>query len=96
MDTVDANVALGYPSDRRDYGTGMQILRDLGVSTMRLLTNNPAKRAGLEGYGLSVIERVPLVTSPTPENAGYLLTKQERMGHVLELGCRSRRHAAAP
>src|SRR5262249_31359761 len=85
LDTVDANVALGYPSDRRDYGTGMQILRDLGVTSMRLLTNNPAKRAGLEGYGLSVTERVPLVTSPTPENARYLSTKQTRMGHVLDL-----------
>lgn len=85
LDTVDANVALGYPSDRRDYGTGMQILRDLGVRTMRLMTNNPAKRAGLEGYGLSVLERVPLVTSPTPENAHYLATKQQRRGHLLDL-----------
>jgi 3,4-dihydroxy 2-butanone 4-phosphate synthase/GTP cyclohydrolase II len=85
LDTVDANVSLGYPSDRRDYGTGMQIRRDLGVSRMRLLTNNPAKRAGLEGYGLSVTERVPLVTSPTPENTAYLSTKQQRLGHLLEL-----------
>jgi 3,4-dihydroxy 2-butanone 4-phosphate synthase/GTP cyclohydrolase II len=85
LDTVDANVALGYPSDRRDYGIGMQILRDLGVRSMRLMTNNPDKRAGLEGYGLSVLERVPLITSPTPENAFYLFTKQERMGHVLDL-----------
>ncbi|MBV9606904.1 MAG: bifunctional 3,4-dihydroxy-2-butanone-4-phosphate synthase/GTP cyclohydrolase II, partial [Solirubrobacterales bacterium] len=85
LDTVDANVALGYPSDRRDYGTGMQILRDLGISSMRLLTNNPAKRAGLEGYGLSVIERVPLVTPPTPENTHYLSTKQARLGHLLDL-----------
>jgi 3,4-dihydroxy 2-butanone 4-phosphate synthase/GTP cyclohydrolase II len=86
LDTVDANVALGYPSDRRDYGIGMQILRDLGVRSMRLMTNNPDKRAGLEGYGLSVVERVPLITSPTPENARYLSTKQARMGHVLDLG----------
>jgi 3,4-dihydroxy 2-butanone 4-phosphate synthase/GTP cyclohydrolase II len=85
LDTVDANVALGYPSDRRDYGTGTQILRDLGVRSMRLMTNNPAKRAGLEGYGLSVVERVPLITSPTPENEHYLSTKQVRMGHVLNL-----------
>jgi 3,4-dihydroxy 2-butanone 4-phosphate synthase / GTP cyclohydrolase II len=85
LDTVDANVALGYPSDRRDYGTGMQILRDLGISSMRLLTNNPAKRAGLEGYGLSVIERVPLVTTPTPENTHYLSTKQARLGHLLDV-----------
>jgi 3,4-dihydroxy 2-butanone 4-phosphate synthase/GTP cyclohydrolase II len=85
LDTVDANAALGYPTDRRDYGTGMQILRDLGVRSMRLMTNNPAKRAGLEGYGLSVVERVPLLTSPTPENARYLSTKRDRMGHVLDL-----------
>jgi 3,4-dihydroxy 2-butanone 4-phosphate synthase/GTP cyclohydrolase II len=85
LDTVDANLSLGFPSDRRDYGTGMQILRDLGVSRMRLLTNNPAKRLGLEGYGLSVVERVPLVTAPTPENSHYLLTKQRRLGHLLEL-----------
>lgn len=63
----------------------MQILRDLGVGSMRLMTNNPAKRAGLEGHGLSVLERVPLLTAPTPENARYLSTKQARMGHVLEL-----------
>ncbi len=85
LDTVEANLALGYPSDRRDYGIGMQILRDLDVGSMRLMTNNPAKRAGLEGYGLSVLERVPLLTPPTPENARYLSTKQARMGHVLEL-----------
>jgi 3,4-dihydroxy 2-butanone 4-phosphate synthase/GTP cyclohydrolase II len=90
LDTVDANVALGYPTDRRDYGTGMQILRDLGVTSMRLLTNNPAKRAGLEGHGLSVIERVPLVTTPTPENMRYLATKRTRLGHLLEVpGCRA-------
>ena len=85
LDTVDANLQLGYPSDRRDYGTGMQILRDLGVRRMRLLTNNPAKRAGLEGYGLSVVERIPLLTSPTRENAHYLSTKQQRLGHLLDL-----------
>jgi 3,4-dihydroxy 2-butanone 4-phosphate synthase / GTP cyclohydrolase II len=85
LDTVEANVALGYPSDRRDYGIGVQILRDLGVGSMRLMTNNPAKRAGLEGYGLSVLERVRLLAPPTPENTRYLSTKQARMGHVLEL-----------
>ena len=85
LDTVDANLELGFPSDRRDYGTGMQILRDLGVNRIRLLTNNPAKRAGLEGYGLSVTERIPLVTEPTPENVRYLSTKQSRLGHLLEL-----------
>jgi 3,4-dihydroxy 2-butanone 4-phosphate synthase/GTP cyclohydrolase II len=63
----------------------MQILRDLGVTSMRLMTNNPAKRAGLEGYGLSVVERVSLITSPTPENERYLSTKQARMGHVFDL-----------
>jgi 3,4-dihydroxy 2-butanone 4-phosphate synthase / GTP cyclohydrolase II len=85
LDTVDANLSLGLPTDRRDYGTGMQILRDLGVTRMRLLTNNPAKRLGLEGYGLSVSERIPLVTAPTPENARYLSTKQARLGHDLGL-----------
>ena len=83
-DTVDANVLLGLPADARDYGTGAQILYDLGVRTMRLLTNNPAKRAGLEGYGLSVVGRVPLPVRPHPENLRYLRTKRDRMGHVLE------------
>jgi 3,4-dihydroxy 2-butanone 4-phosphate synthase / GTP cyclohydrolase II len=83
LDTVEANLELGYPSDRRDYGVGMQILTDLGVRSMRLLTNNPAKRAGLEGYGLTVTERVPLVTTPTPENLHYLQTKQRKLGHLL-------------
>jgi 3,4-dihydroxy 2-butanone 4-phosphate synthase / GTP cyclohydrolase II len=83
-DTVEANLALGHPSDRRDYGVGMQILRDLGVGEMRLLTNNPAKRAGLEGYGLSIAERVPLVTQPLPENIAYLDTKREKLGHLLD------------
>ncbi|HWB34920.1 MAG TPA: bifunctional 3,4-dihydroxy-2-butanone-4-phosphate synthase/GTP cyclohydrolase II [Rugosimonospora sp.] len=83
-DTVDANVLLGLPADARDYGTGAQILYDLGVRTMRLLTNNPAKRAGLEGYGLSVTGRVPLPVRPHPENLRYLRTKRDRMGHLLE------------
>jgi 3,4-dihydroxy 2-butanone 4-phosphate synthase/GTP cyclohydrolase II len=82
-DTVDANLALGLPSDARDYGTGAQILVDLGVRTMRLLTNNPAKRAGLEGYGLSVLGRVPLAAMPTQDNIRYLRTKRDRMGHDL-------------
>lgn len=82
-DTVDANLSLGLPADARDYGTGAQILADLGVRTMRLLTNNPTKRAGLEGYGLSIIERVPLVIEPNVENEHYLRTKVERMGHDL-------------
>jgi 3,4-dihydroxy 2-butanone 4-phosphate synthase / GTP cyclohydrolase II len=82
-DTVDANLQLGLPADARDYGTGAQILAELGVRSMRLLTNNPAKRAGLEGYGLSIVERVPLAVPPTAENARYLRTKRDRMGHDL-------------
>nr|WP_330359641.1 bifunctional 3,4-dihydroxy-2-butanone-4-phosphate synthase/GTP cyclohydrolase II [Actinosynnema sp. ALI-1.44] len=83
VDTVDANLALGVPADARDYGTGAQILSDLGVKTMRLLTNNPAKRVGLEGYGLTVVDRVPLSVWPNPENLRYLRTKRDRMGHEL-------------
>jgi 3,4-dihydroxy 2-butanone 4-phosphate synthase/GTP cyclohydrolase II len=80
-DTVDANLDLGLPADARDYGIGAQILSDLGVRSMRLLSNNPAKRAGLEGYGLSIAERVPLVVAPNEHNARYLATKAARMGH---------------
>ncbi|MBI1377457.1 MAG: bifunctional 3,4-dihydroxy-2-butanone-4-phosphate synthase/GTP cyclohydrolase II [Frankiales bacterium] len=80
-DTVDANLALGMPADARDYGTGAQILADLGVRSMRLLTNNPAKRAGLEGYGLTIVERVPLEVAPNRDNVAYLRTKRDRMGH---------------
>jgi len=83
-DTVDANLDLGLPVDNREYGIGAQILVDLGVTTMRLLTNNPAKYGGLEGYGLEIVERVPLQSVPTPENIRYLRTKQERMGHLLD------------
>jgi 3,4-dihydroxy 2-butanone 4-phosphate synthase/GTP cyclohydrolase II len=83
-DTVDANLALGMPVDSREYGIGAQILVDLGITTMRTLTNNPAKRGGLEGFGLRITERVPLVTTPNPENIAYLRTKRERMGHLLE------------
>ena len=82
-DTVDANLALGLPADARDYGTGAQILVDLGVRTMRLLTNNPAKRSGLEGYGLRIAERVSLPVHPTVDNLDYLRTKRDRMGHDL-------------
>jgi 3,4-dihydroxy 2-butanone 4-phosphate synthase / GTP cyclohydrolase II len=82
-DTVDANLHLGLPSDSRDYGTGAQILADLGVRTMRLLTNNPTKRAGLEGYGLEIIERVPLPVTANSHNLRYLRTKRDRMGHDL-------------
>ena len=84
-DTVDANLELGLPADARDYGTGAQILADLGVRSMRLLTNNPAKRAGLEGYGLEIVERVPLRVLPNDENIRYLRTKQEKLGHLLEI-----------
>ena len=83
-DTVDANIALGMPVDSREYGIGAQILVDLGITTMRTLTNNPAKRGGLEGFGLRITERVPLMTTPNPENIAYLRTKRERMGHLLE------------
>jgi 3,4-dihydroxy 2-butanone 4-phosphate synthase/GTP cyclohydrolase II len=82
-DTLDANLALGLPADSRDYGTGAQILVDLGVHTMRLLSNNPAKRAGLEGYGLRIIGQVPMPTHANPENVRYLMTKRDRMGHDL-------------
>jgi 3,4-dihydroxy 2-butanone 4-phosphate synthase/GTP cyclohydrolase II len=82
-DTVDANLALGLPADARDYGTGAQILSDLGVRSMRLLTNNPEKRAGLEGYGLRVTGRVPLPVRAVPESLRYLTTKRDRMGHDL-------------
>jgi 3,4-dihydroxy 2-butanone 4-phosphate synthase/GTP cyclohydrolase II len=83
-DTVDANLALGMPADARDYGTGAQILVDLGVKSMHLLTNNPAKRVGLEGYGLRVVARVGLPIRPNPENLRYLRTKRDRMGHELQ------------
>jgi 3,4-dihydroxy 2-butanone 4-phosphate synthase / GTP cyclohydrolase II len=84
-DTVDANLELGLPADAREYGIGSQILADLGVTTMRLMTNNPAKYGGLGGFGLRIVERVPLETFPNPENLRYLHTKRERMGHLLDL-----------
>lgn len=83
LDTVDANLSLGLPADARDYGTGAQILSDLGIKSMRLLTNNPTKRAGLEGYGLTIIDRVPLVVEDNIHNAEYMSTKVTRMGHEL-------------
>ncbi len=84
FDTVDANLELGLPADARDYGTGAQILYDLGVRSMRLLTNNPAKRAGLEGYGLTITGRESLPVRLHPENVHYLRTKRDRMGHLFE------------
>jgi 3,4-dihydroxy 2-butanone 4-phosphate synthase/GTP cyclohydrolase II len=84
-DTVEANVELGFPPDSREYGIGSQILVDLGVSTMRIMTNNPAKYGGLEGYGLQIVERVPLHVLPNHENIRYLRTKQEKLGHLLEI-----------
>ena len=80
-DTVDANLKLGFKNDQRDYGTGALILRNLGISNMNLLTNNPSKRAGLEGYGLIITKRTPLIGQITPENTKYLETKKDKMGH---------------
>ncbi len=85
LDTVQANQRLGFPPDLRDYGVGAQILVDLGVRRMRLLTNNPGKRAGIEGYGLTIVERVPLEIQPNARNLDYLRTKKEKLGHVLHL-----------
>lgn len=84
LDTVEANEKLGFPADKRDYGIGAQILRDLGVTKMRLLTNNPKKFAALTGYGLEIVERVPIVTEPKEENKHYLRTKKEKLGHIIE------------
>ncbi|HUZ21697.1 MAG TPA: bifunctional 3,4-dihydroxy-2-butanone-4-phosphate synthase/GTP cyclohydrolase II [Acidimicrobiales bacterium] len=83
-DTVDANLELGLPIDSREYGIGSQILADLGVQHLRLMTNNPAKYGGIEGFGLDTVERVPIQTTPTEENISYLRTKRERLGHLLE------------
>jgi 3,4-dihydroxy 2-butanone 4-phosphate synthase / GTP cyclohydrolase II len=84
-DTVEANVALGFAPDLRDYGVGAQILRDLGVRKLRLLTNNPKKIVGLEGYGLEVVERIPIECKPNRKNIGYLQTKKKKMGHLLHI-----------
>jgi len=84
LDTVEANVAIGFPPDARDYGIGAQILADLGLTSIRLMTNNPAKRIGLEGYGLKVVERVPLVIQPHEHNRFYLETKRDKLGHLLD------------
>ena len=83
LDTVEANLKLGLPADLRDYGIGAQILTDLGLSSIRILTNNPKKIIGLEGYGLSVTGQVPIQPTPNPHNEAYLRAKRDRMGHTL-------------
>ena len=85
LDTVEANLKLGFKADERDYGVGASILHDLGVRNVRLMTNNPQKRAGLEGYGIKIVENVPIVIAPNPHNAHYLETKEKDMGHTLGL-----------
>ncbi len=85
LDTVDANLHLGFHADERDYGVGANILRELGVTKMRLMTNNPTKRIGLEGYGLTIVENVPIEVEPNPYNEFYMETKKKRMGHKLNL-----------
>lgn len=85
LDTVEANLELGFEADLRDYGIGAQILVDLGLSSIRLITNNPRKIVGIEGYGLKVIERVPMEMEPTPENLKYLETKRDKLGHLLKI-----------
>jgi len=84
-DTVEANLALGFPPDMREFGTSAQILKDLGVDSVRLMTNNPKKLADLEAYGIAIVERIPLETEPHPENVHYLWTKQQKLGHLLHL-----------
>ncbi|MFD2201449.1 bifunctional 3,4-dihydroxy-2-butanone-4-phosphate synthase/GTP cyclohydrolase II [Shivajiella indica] len=83
MDTVQANIALGFPMDKRDYGVGAQILRDLGVSKIRLISNNPTKRVGLIGYGLEIVDQVPIEITPNPHNEKYLMTKRDKLGHSI-------------
>jgi 3,4-dihydroxy 2-butanone 4-phosphate synthase/GTP cyclohydrolase II len=85
LDTVEANHRLGFKADLRDYGVGSQILSDLGAHRIRIITNNPGKRAGVEGYGIKIVERVPLEIQPNENNLRYLRTKKEKLGHVLNL-----------
>ena len=84
MDTVEANTTLGFSPDLRHYGIGAQILADLGVKDMRILTNNPKKIVGLDAYGLNVIERIPIIVPTNPENEKYMKTKHDKLGHLLE------------
>jgi 3,4-dihydroxy 2-butanone 4-phosphate synthase / GTP cyclohydrolase II len=83
MDTVEANLKLGFDMDQRDYGVGAQILRDLGITRMRLISNNPAKRTAIQGYGLEIVEKIPLITPVNKHNEKYLNTKRDKMGHEL-------------
>jgi 3,4-dihydroxy 2-butanone 4-phosphate synthase/GTP cyclohydrolase II len=83
MDTVEANLELGFPADARDYGIGNQILADLGLSTIRILTNNPKKLVGIDGFGLTVTQQVPIEVSPNAENRQYLTVKRDKLGHRL-------------
>jgi 3,4-dihydroxy 2-butanone 4-phosphate synthase/GTP cyclohydrolase II len=83
LDTVEANVELGFAPDMRDYGIGNQILAELGLTTVRLLTNNPKKIIGIEGFGITVVDQIPLETVPKPENVRYLATKRDKLGHKL-------------
>ena len=85
LDTVEANISLGFPPDLRDYGIGAQILAELGLHKIRLLTNNPKKVIGLEGYGLKVMETLPIIIQPNPYNIHYLEAKQKKLGHILEV-----------
>ena len=86
MDTVEANIELGFKGDERDYGIGAQILRDLGVKKIKLLSNNPKKRTGLMGYGLEIVDNIPLEIESNKYNINYLKTKKEKMGHDLKMG----------
>lgn len=83
LDTVEANLRLGFPPDLRDYGIGAQIIRAIGVRKIRLLTNNPKKIVGLRGYGLEIVEQLPIIIEPNPENERYLRTKREKLGHLI-------------
>lgn len=83
MDTVEANIHLGFGMDERDYGVGAQILRSLGITKLKLMSNNPRKRAGLKGYGLEIVDTVPIEVAPNPHNEKYLTTKRDKLGHSI-------------